>query len=49
MVAGKLYRYFGTRFFKAVISVFIGVVALAAMIDYVELMRRGAEWPNATA
>ena len=24
------------------------MVALAAMIDYVELMRRGADWPNAT-
>ena len=49
MLTGKLYRYFGWRFFKAVVGTFIGVVALAAMIDYVELMRRGADWPNATA
>jgi len=49
MLTGRLYRYFGWRFFKAVLGTFIGVVALAAMIDYVELMRRGADWPNATA
>jgi lipopolysaccharide export system permease protein len=49
MLTGRLYRYFGWRFFKAVVGTFIGVVALAAMIDYVELMRRGADWPNATA
>jgi lipopolysaccharide export system permease protein len=49
MVTGKLYRYFGARFFKAVLGTFVGVVALAAMIDYVEMMRRGADWPHATA
>jgi lipopolysaccharide export system permease protein len=37
------------RFLTSVLGSFIGVVALAAMIDYVELMRRGADWPNATA
>jgi lipopolysaccharide export system permease protein len=49
MVTGRLYRYFGMRFLNAVLGTFIGVMALAAMIDYVELMRRGADWPNATA
>ena len=49
MVIGTLSRYFGKRFFSSVIGSFIGVVVLAAMIDYVELMRRGADWPNATA
>jgi lipopolysaccharide export system permease protein len=49
MVAGTLSRYFGLRFLSSVVGSFIGVVALAAMIDYVELMRRGADWPNATA
>jgi lipopolysaccharide export system permease protein len=48
MVAGTLSRYFGFRFLTAVIGAFIGVVVLAGMIDYVELMRRGADWPNAT-
>ncbi len=44
-----LSRYFGMRFLSSVVGSFVGVVALAAMIDYVELMRRGADWPNATA
>jgi lipopolysaccharide export system permease protein len=48
MLTGTLSRYFGMRFFTAVIASFLGVVALAGMIDYVELMRRGADWPNAT-
>jgi lipopolysaccharide export system permease protein len=49
IVNGTLSRYFGMRFLTSVVGSFIGVVALAAMIDYVELMRRGADWPNATA
>src|ERR1700689_4377129 len=49
IVTGTLSRYFGMRFLTSVVGSFIGVVALAAMIDYVELMRRGADWPNATA
>src|SRR6201986_5255428 len=48
MIAGTLSRYFGMRFLSAVVGAFVGVVLLAAMIDYVELMRRGADWPNAT-
>jgi lipopolysaccharide export system permease protein len=48
MVIGTLSRYFGKRFFSSVVGSFLGVVVLAAMIDYVELMRRGADWPNAT-
>jgi len=49
MIAGTLSRYFALRFVTSVIGSFIGVIALAAMIDYVELMRRGADCPNATA
>ena len=49
VIAGTLSRYFGMRFLTSVVGSFIGVVVLAAMIDYVELMRRGADWPNATA
>src|ERR1700677_2524574 len=48
MITGTLSRYFGMRFLTSVVGSFVGVVALAAMIDYVELMRRGADWPNAT-
>ncbi len=49
IINGTLSRYFGMRFLTSVVGSFVGVVALAAMIDYVELMRRGADWPNATA
>src|ERR1700729_4275527 len=49
IIGGTLSRYFGMRYRPSVLGSFIGVVALAAMIDYVELMRRGADWPNATA
>src|SRR5271155_4557859 len=48
MVTGTFSRYFGFRFLNSVVGSFVGVVALAAMIDYVELLRRGADWPNAT-
>jgi lipopolysaccharide export system permease protein len=48
VISGTLSRYFGMRFITSVVGSFVGVVALAAMIDYVELMRRGADWPNAT-
>jgi lipopolysaccharide export system permease protein len=48
MSTRTLSRYFGKRFFSSVVGSFLGVVVLAAMIDYVELMRRGADWPNAT-
>jgi lipopolysaccharide export system permease protein len=49
MITKTLSRYFAMRFLGSVIGSFIGVIALAALIDYVELMRRGEEWPNATA
>ncbi len=48
MILGTLSRYFGMRFLLAVIASFLSVVAIAAMADYVELMRRGADWPTAT-
>jgi lipopolysaccharide export system permease protein len=48
MVAGTFSRYLGFRFFGAVLATFLGVSALTAMVDYVELMRRGADWPSAT-
>ncbi len=49
MPTGTLSRYFGMRFLTSVIGSFVGVVALAAMSDYIELMRRSADWPHATA
>jgi lipopolysaccharide export system permease protein len=49
MVIGTLPRYFAMRFLSSVVGTFVGVVVLAGMIDYFELMRRGADWPKATA
>ena len=49
MVTGTLSRYFAMRFLSAVLGTFVGVVVIAGMIDYFELMRRGADWPKATA
>src|SRR3984893_11692611 len=49
MIAGTLSRYFGFRFLTSVVGSFFGVVALAGMIDYVELLRRSSDWPKATA
>ena len=49
MLNTTLSRYFGSHFLKSVLATFVGVVALAAMIDYVELLRRGSDWPHATS
>ncbi len=49
MLIGTLWRYFGLRFLGSMISTFAGVVVLAGTVDFFELMRRGADWPNATA
>jgi lipopolysaccharide export system permease protein len=35
-----LQRYFAARFVNAVLAIFIGIFALVAMVDYVELVRR---------
>jgi len=43
MIAGTLARYFGWRFLSAVLAVFAGILALTAMIDFLELMRRSAD------
>jgi lipopolysaccharide export system permease protein len=42
MIGGTLSRYFGLRFLSAVLAVFLGVFALLAIVDFVELMRRSA-------
>ena len=53
IIGGTLSRYFGMRFLTSVVGSFVGVVALAAMIDYIELMRRvkrdtGPRWTAVT-
>ena len=40
MIAGTLSRYFGLRFLNAVLAVFVGAMALVAMVDFIEMLRR---------
>jgi lipopolysaccharide export system permease protein len=49
MIIGTLHRYIAWRFLGAVLAVFFGIYALISLIDYVELSRRTANAPNATA
>src|SRR6201987_3171234 len=49
IVGGTLTRYFGLRFLSAVMLVFLGIFALVALLDYIELMRRSSDIPNVSA
>ncbi len=49
MLWGTLARYFGKRFLSAALMVFLGVFALVALVDYMDIMRRSAGEANATA
>jgi lipopolysaccharide export system permease protein len=49
MRSRTLSRYFALRFLGAVAAVFLGAFALTAFIDYIDLMRRGADVPDAPA
>lgn len=49
IVAGTLSRYFASRFLGAVLMVFVGMLVLIALIDYIEMMRRANDAPNASA
>ncbi len=42
MITGTLSRYFGMHFLRALIGVFVGVLVLVTLIDYIEMMRRAA-------
>jgi lipopolysaccharide export system permease protein len=44
-----LTRYFALRFVGAVVGVFVGVFMLIVLIDYIELMRKTSDVPNASA
>jgi lipopolysaccharide export system permease protein len=46
MIAGTLARYFGMSFLNTVAAVFLGLVAMVALLDCIELMRRTADIPN---
>jgi lipopolysaccharide export system permease protein len=45
---GTMGRYFGRRFFGAVIVVFFSCVGLIALVDFLELTRRFGDRPNAS-
>ena len=50
LLSGRtLGRYFGLRFVTAVCSVFAGMLALIALIDYIELMRRTGDLSSVSA
>ena len=49
MIGGTLSRYFGWRFFSAVLAVFGGTLILTATIDFLELMRRAGDVKDASA
>jgi lipopolysaccharide export system permease protein len=48
IVGGTLGRYFGWRFLSATLGIFVGILTLSALIDYVELMRRASDVADAS-
>ncbi len=49
MVAGTLSRYFAKRFLTTAVLVFVGLLSLIALVDYIEMMRKTAGMPNVPA
>jgi lipopolysaccharide export system permease protein len=49
VLVGRLGRYFGLRFLGTVLGVFFAMFAMVALLDYIELMRRAADEPRASA
>jgi len=47
MSSMTLSRYFAWRFFLAVVGVFAGVFVLVAFVDYIDVMRKASDVPNA--
>jgi lipopolysaccharide export system permease protein len=48
IIGGTLARYFGWRFVSATLGIFVGILTLSALIDYVELMRRASDVADAS-
>jgi lipopolysaccharide export system permease protein len=48
IIGGTLGRYFGWRFVSATVGIFVGILVLSALIDYIELMRRAGDVPDAS-
>jgi len=49
MMTGTLARYFGWRFISAVSLIFLGLLVLIAMVDFIELMRRTSDMKDVSA
>jgi lipopolysaccharide export system permease protein len=49
MAAGTLSRYFGLRFLSTAVLVFVGILSLVALVDYIEMMRKTAGMHNIPA
>lgn len=49
IMGGKIARYFGMRFLNTVLLVFAGIFVLVTLLDYIEMMRRASDIPNASA
>jgi lipopolysaccharide export system permease protein len=49
MIGPTLGLYFGTRFLKSVAVVFFTIFGLIYMVDFVEMLRRAGDNPNASA
>ena len=49
MITGTLARYIGRSFFGSLLVIFAGLVVLAGMIDFIEMMRRSSDLPDASA
>jgi lipopolysaccharide export system permease protein len=49
MIAGTIGRYFGLRFFSAVAAIFLGLLLLVAMVDFIEMMRRTSDMKDVSA
>jgi lipopolysaccharide export system permease protein len=48
-MTSTLARYFGARFLVTFAAIFAGIFGLVLLVDYLEMMRRYAQAPNATA
>ena len=48
MIGGTLGRYIGLRFLSATLAIFVGILALTALIDFVEQMRRASDVAGVT-
>jgi lipopolysaccharide export system permease protein len=49
MMTGTLARYIGWRFLSAILVVFVGLVVLTGMIDFIEMMRRTSDVKGVSA